>query len=206
MNLFRYCADDPVDLTDPMGLTPFSRDEFRTNLTSWGSSNEWVKVFQADLLNLSRDPGFTMASFSIKAQTPTPTAYGESLKHMRQMIKASEDSTAKILKRGDGPIYGKVYQGQKMVTQKAVREYVKIEKGDKIFNFVHVHTRSGKDQNSLSDYDERVLRIAPMYFTTRDWVQTRRIEYEGNTYRGNYIFIQRDGSMRPYYDPQLTLR
>jgi RHS repeat-associated protein len=218
MNLFRYCGDDPIDRSDPIGLV--SEDNRYSSLTSMGGG-DWVKGSEglsawdyahgmgSNRAQAGMDSALIM-SWHSKEDTPKsrPTAHDQSLKSLRLMIKGSEDSTTKIVQRGNGPIHGVTYSGETMTTQKMVHEYVKIEKGDRVYNFTHVHTRAGKSQNSLTDYDQRLLKNEkrPIYFTTRDWVRTRYIEYEGNTYRGNYIIIQPNGAMMPYLDPQLSLR
>jgi RHS repeat-associated protein len=214
-NLYRYCGNDSVNRTDPDGLISVDATWSRlmywqgSALASYNDIAEAYRSWQSTGKQAGMDSWIIMGGLS-KGSTPKPStnAHDVSLKHLREMIKDTEDSTTKIVQRGKGPIHGVTFGGHKMTTQKMVHEYVRIRKGDKLYNLVHVHTRSGEDQHSLTDYDQRALKTLQtrMYFTTRDWVTMRSIEIDGTFHRGNYVVVQPDGSMRPYFDPLLTLR
>jgi RHS repeat-associated protein len=198
-NLYRYCGNDPVDRSDPTGLY-----EVNASADIWSRLRGFDSSFAGQ--TSLHDENVTKSS---------NVAQQEALKQMRAAIKGKEDSTAKIFQRGNGPIHAESSAGQKVRSdpnyllslKTRVHEGVTIRIGDKIYYLVHVHTRSGENQNTLNDQDKGVLRETnrPMYFTTRDWVTNHRVDLDRASMPGNYVIFQPNGAYRAYNDPQLVL-
>jgi RHS repeat-associated protein len=177
MNLFRYCADDPVDRTDPTGLMDrfwAMEKYFDSSSTFKGDYNQWMGNHPQAGMGDNAGGGQSVSA-EHGGNKRNGRAQTLALDMLRGEARGTNDTTGEIVLQGGEIRHAKPVEGHYVQNapfdpaqgHKMAQEH--LGTGGRALWIVHYHFRGGNERNPTpDDYQTMKNERAPMMFTSKD--------------------------------------
>ena len=206
-NLFRYCHNDPIDFTDAMGLQddqPYPKGPNHDSPLIELSKRQlsFDRGFAAVFTQLAAREGLTMGQEQKTNSKPEAQSLearavqmlGEETRSKKTQAGAVIDGSPyrvgpvdeKVVRRDPRhPTLGNIPEGREAF------RFVQANQNDRWF-IVHYHHQVGREGLPTDEWDRKMSKDAPMYFTNKEWAK-----------RGDYQIIRYGAKPEWHHDSSI---